>query len=280
MSEYEQVSKEESKHGEDQLIKVPVPKKMGSISEKRKIILVCCLFTMFFLIVAVSIVLIVPLLYRETFEVALFGDSLVENTDLVYHISSNIQATLSSAHPNLAISVYSSGHGGNTILDLRNRYKEDVVERHSQKWLISGFTPPDVVIVYWDSDCSDDEETPQTINAIRGAYVDNLVYLLTHLQANIPQVIVAGPSLYGELPRGENSKDAMYDDYVAINRNVTSMLGIPYLNTRQAFFDNLPSNWRSHFGYLTLDGEHHNAAGAKIVQDMFLKALESVMSAL
>lgn len=228
---------------------------------------------LFALIVTLTSIKLYRILNHENVEIALFGDSLIENTDFSFHIAANIQHALSPKYPSLEFSVYSSGQGGNTIFDLRNRMDRDVLQRHSTKWLISGRSAPNAVVVYWDSDCSDYTETMDMKDSMRNTYKENLYFVLKELMAHIPCVILAGPSLLGELPHGQNSKDDMYDDYVSINRNISSDLDIQYLNTRKAFFDNLPSDWQNSLGYLTIDGEHHNAKGAQIVQDMFIDAL-------
>ena len=43
----------------------------------------------------------------------------------------------------------------------------------------------------------------------------------------------------------------------------------------QAFFSELPPDWDNYQGYLTIDGEHHNARGADLVRNMFLNALDA-----
>lgn len=209
-------------------------------------------------------------------EVALFGDSLVANTNRDYHIVRSIESQLSTLHPDTTIYVYGSGIGGNRILDLKNRMNTDVLDRSSWKSLVTGRTAPDALVLYWDSDCSDVDETPDTQDSIRAAYESNLRYVLTQLTNRIPHVIVAGPSLYGELPRGQNSKDEMYDAYTNINRNISAEFGLTYLETRAEFFANLPTGWNQHSGYLTVDGEHHNSRGAQLVEEMFLRAIDSL----
>ena len=68
---------------------------------------------------------------------------------------------------------------------------------------------------------------------------------------------------------GQNTRDDILDAYKQININITTQYNIHYLDTRTLFQSNLPPNWSESRGYLTVDGEHHNAQGAKLIIDMF-----------
>jgi len=154
---------------------------------------------------------------------------------------------------------------------------------------------PDAAILYWDSDASD-ISAPDDTNATRLAYKQNLDFVLAEMTAAMPgKVAMGGPTLIGEEPRGQNWRDRRYDEpggYVDMNRRAAHRHGIPYLETRQAFFDAIPDNYTpsdrcvnkgsmcmvlGSFGidccYLTQDGEHHNLRGTRIVRKMFEEVL-------
>jgi len=143
-------------------------------------------------------------------------------------------------------------------------------------------------IVYWDSDAESEPLAGKIgadgIASIREKYVLDLDALLKRLVAKMPgKVVLAGPTLYGELPRGENKQDAAYDGeggYLAMNRQACAGQSPPvtFVDTRAAFYRSLNRKvpvWTHASGYLTIDGEHHNKRGAQIVTDMFYRALNA-----
>ena len=89
-------------------------------------------------------------------------------------------------------------------------------------------------------------------------------------------VSVGGPSLYGELPRGQNQRDDIFEAYMSINADVCRLYNISFLRTRDIFFNHLPADWNEHQGYLTQDGEHPNARGAQLMQSIFIDALQNM----
>ena len=84
-------------------------------------------------------------------------------------------------------------------------------------------------------------------------------------------MIVTGPTLIGEKPRGQNPKDAQLDTYASLNRSVAMRFGARYLDTRRLFFE------RDSRGVgdqpLTEDGEHLSANGVRLVAREVLRAL-------
>lgn len=230
-------------------------------------------FASFSLLFCFSVVSYLARVQSSLVQIALFGDSLIAMSDQQYRLSVGVEQLLSTIRPDNFVSVYAWGHGGYRVNRLRaNLFR--ILQHQSIKNTFTGNPAPHAVVVYWDSDCSDVIETPSSVAQIRANYIENLQYILTELTANIPCVIVAGPSLYGELPRGQNWKDTMFDEYVDLNRNITAQFNIPYIDTRSAFFASLPSYWRKSTGYLTIDGEHHNSHGVLLVQGLFAKALD------
>jgi lysophospholipase L1-like esterase len=79
---------------------------------------------------------------------------------------------------------------------------------------------------------------------------------------------VAGPTLFGERPRGRNQKDHVLDAYAEINRRVCHAHQVAWIDTRHAAFAWLGEHTKGRerdSGYLTEDGEHLNRAGTELV---------------
>ena len=60
----------------------------------------------------------------------------------------------------------------------------------------------------------------------------NLDYVLSHLKAHIPYLAMGGPTLFGELPRGQNKLDANFELYLGINSRYAKKYNITFLDTR------------------------------------------------
>lgn len=209
--------------------------------------------------------------------VALFGDSLIQIPSEQHYLSYHLAADLYYIKQHHQTEVFYFGHGGYKIADLRAVMHDKLFHRFDYSsaftWRHAG--PPDAVILYWDSDVNPgphDGTTPLT-NATLTAYVHNLHYVLEQLKSHCKVVIMGGPTLSGELPRGQNHLDAYLDHYVILNSQIAEALNVTYINTRDAYFDNLPDDWDQSSGYLTTDGEHPNRRGSTLLRTLFRKAL-------
>ena len=194
---------------------------------------------------------------RRIFRVAFFGDSLIQFSDNDWGLVTHVMTKLQRTYPRLALDAISTGEGGNQVLNLLHRVDHDVLAHK-----------PDCIVIYFDSDATDraDADEPGTKNR----YFDDISQLLRICTRQSPGcVALGGPTLFGELPRGRNSRDNVLDDYVKINAQASAALNVTYFHTRDLFFDNLPSSWILPSGYLTMDGEHHNADGVALVQHVF-----------
>jgi len=215
----------------------------------------------------------------NAFNIVLFGDSLVSYTESSYQISSKIRSNVLTKYPDRNIHIYTSGIGGNRIADLKRRMYQDAL--HQNYFL--HFIPtrptnrPDAVIMYWDSDATDVDETGH-VNEIRAAYTANLYDVLSTFKQQVKYFAFGGPSLFGEKPHGMNRRDDILDDYASINRKAAQDLNITYLETRALFWSHLPKDWNQDKGFLTLDGEHHNAAGAQLIVDLFSDLITNWLS--
>jgi len=225
---------------------------------------------------------------RRNIRVCFFGDSLIAKTDMDHNLLDDVCDDLNEKDSlaDLHFIPIEGGVFGNRIADLRRRLTADCLDHN-----------PEAAILYWDSDASDIPAANDT-NATRLAYRQNLDFVLAEMTAAMPgKVAMGGPTLIGEQPRGQNWRDKRYDEpggYVDMNRRAAKRYGVPYLETRQAFWDALPSNYTptddcisgsdlcmglGFFGlnccYLTEDGEHHSQRGTFIIRKMFVSVLSS-----
>jgi lysophospholipase L1-like esterase len=202
------------------------------------------------------------------------GDSLVHRSAADHGMLRSVRETLARRHPSHTIEVVDAGINGSRIADIRERLARDVLDLH-----------PHAVVLYWDSDVSDVDET--ALNAserqtLRAAYEVDLRTVCSRIQASGAYVAMSGPTLIGERPRRRNPKDAELDAYRAINRRIASSLKIPYIDTRRALFARRPAGTPLDVarGLLTEDGEHLNARGVFVVESLFVEALDGWLTVL
>ncbi|MCX6550006.1 MAG: GDSL-type esterase/lipase family protein [Acidobacteria bacterium] len=197
------------------------------------------------------------------------GDSLVHRSAADHAMLDAVRAGLTERHPSLTFELIDAGVNGNGIADIQARLDEDVLALH-----------PAAVVLYWDSDVSDVDESHMSeaqVATLRAAYKRRLHAVLTTLVASGAHVIVSGPTLIGELPRGRNPKDRQLDAYRWMNRAMAASLKVVYIDTRRAFFARRPRQAPvdADHGLLTEDGEHLNDDGAAVVRDQFVNALDA-----
>jgi len=232
------------------------------------------LFVLAFVLFANSVTFINSLFSYKSFDIVLFGDSLVCNTDNDYGLCSNLAKRLRAARSGFDVYVTCHASGGRKANNLRLRVSKEVLQRPAGiLGLAQGrlhLPPPKAVIVYFDSDAANVNESLFNVTDLRSRYIWNLTQVASALTKEIPRVAHGGPTLCCEVtPRGSNVDDQKFDEYCDINRRICEDFNMTYLDTRSLFFSHLPSNWNKKCGYLTLDGEHHNQRGAAVVEDMF-----------
>jgi lysophospholipase L1-like esterase len=196
------------------------------------------------------------------------GDSLIHRSAEDLGMLEHIQEALARSRERPDIEVVDAGINGNRIADIRARLDRDVIDLH-----------PGAVVLYWDSDVSDVNETgmkPDEVRMLRTAYETDLRAVVSRLTDSGTYVVMSGPTLIGEQPHHRNKKDAQLDAYRAMNRRVASSLKIDYVDTRRAFFAGRPSGTPADVarGLLTQDGEHLNTRGVRIVESLFIRALD------
>jgi len=200
--------------------------------------------------------------------VVFVGDSLVNRSEQDHGLLSRVRRALERSHAGTALDLVNAGVNGDCIADIRARLAEDVLALR-----------PAAVVLYWDSDAADVEdakESPAQSRALRAAYERNLDAVLATLREATPHVIVSGPTLLGERPRGRNPKDHVLDAYAEVNRRLCHAHQAVWVDTRQAAFQWLHENARAQereSGLLTEDGEHLNQTGTDLVADRMASAL-------
>jgi len=195
------------------------------------------------------------------------GDSLVHRSAADHGLLDAIRDELAAGFPARAFDLVDAGSNGDRIAEIRERLDEDVLALH-----------PDAVVLYWDSDVSDVDEAgmpPGEVRRVRAAYEDSVREVLQRLVSSGAHVIVSGPTLIGERPHPGNAKDGQLDHYRNLNRHLATGAGVQYIDTRRAFQAARPAGSppAADRGLLTEDGEHLNAAGAKLAASLFGRAI-------
>jgi lysophospholipase L1-like esterase len=200
--------------------------------------------------------------------VVFVGDSLVNRSDKDHGLLRLVRTSLERSHPGVALDLVNAGNNGDCIGDILSRLSNDVLALR-----------PSAVVLYWDSDAADVEdarEGRERSRALRADYGRNLAAVLTNLRGLTPNIVVAGPTLFGERPHGRNPKDHVLDAYERINRRMCRANHVTWVDTRRAAFawlsDHATSPERDS-GSLTEDGEHLNAAGTELVAGQIASAL-------
>ena len=197
-----------------------------------------------------------------TDRIVFFGDSLVHRSNGDHGLLDLVRRGLERRERRRRFELVEAGKNGDRIADLKKRLRKDVLDLR-----------PSAVVLYWDSDASDVDEAglgPAQLAVVRGAYERDLAEVLESLGRVGAYVIVTGPTLIGEKPRGQNRKDAQLDAYASLNRSLALRFGARYLDTRSLFFAHEP---RGAADPLTEDGEHLSATGVRLVAREVLRAL-------
>lgn len=127
-----------------------------------------------------------------------------------------------------------------------------------------------MVILFWDSDVSDIDEsglTESEVYALRSTYETNVRYVVENLLDAGAYVALAGP---GVLKRnlGFEHKSQMLNAYRDINIAVCLSYGIEYIDVRSALWKSIDRGVDP-----TRDGEHLNDLGVTIVAKLFAEAI-------
>jgi len=201
-------------------------------------------------------------------KIVLFGDSLINRPWIEY----NFRDKLNDHFHRDCIQWYNEGRNGNTIDDMKQRVKRDVIEKHH----------PDIVILFWDSDCSSNDWNPSQTE-LHETYKQDLKQVINELleSGSIKHVLVSGPALLGEIQRDllrPSLRDKNPDAYVRFNQEVVNCLqaegkSVTFIDIRkdiQDYFRLRPLSYNfTHT--VTTDGEHFSERGTKHVANEFVK---------
>jgi lysophospholipase L1-like esterase len=208
--------------------------------------------------------------------VVLFGDSLIARPCQAHALGYSLNNDLYTRESDFYPEIVCAGTSGAPIAELREKMNADVLSRfnYASPFTFQRAGPPVAVVLYWDSDINSGSapEDPNSDEAV-DAYLSNLYYVIERLQKNDVVVILAGPTLSGELPDGENELDEYLNYYVQLNNETAVKYNITYLDTRSMYYAALPEGWDETSGYLTEDGEHPNGRGAAVLRRAFRDAL-------
>ena len=134
---------------------------------------------------------------------------------------------------------------------------------------------PDAVILFWDSDCSDVDESTMSegqVTELRANYTANLVDVVTQILGSGSLLAISGPEVLGEGLR--EMKTPMLNDYRDMNKKVSADFKLQHIDMRQAFLDDCPDKWIQDGGFDTTDGEHPNDRGTTIEAGLFAKQVQ------
>jgi lysophospholipase L1-like esterase len=200
-----------------------------------------------------------------TLNVVLLGDSLINRPTEMFNLT-QLLATLTEPPPNTTLNFINSGDNGQEIKDILAR-TEAVMQQYAPVW---------GTILFWDSDCSNIDEsklTPAEVDQLRANYSANLLATEKIILSHTPRLAVAGPELLGEGPLGLPdrfaNKTQMLDDYRLLTRAAADAVDVPYIDMRAAFMAEIPDWWLIYAGWVTIDGEHPNARGTQIEAELF-----------
>jgi len=175
---------------------------------------------------------------QKNITIVLLGDSLVYQPCRKHHLIEKIHERLSNV--TISVRIVNEGVNSDTISKIRDRTTEMLLRYQ-----------PDGVILFWDSDCSDYDESTMSedeIKQLRTTYSEKLVLVSKEILNSGSLLSISGPEVLGE---GKNEvKTSMLNDYRDMNRNISSTLRINYIDMRQAFLDDCPDSYPlyAHFG--------------------------------
>jgi hypothetical protein len=179
-----------------------------------------------------------------TLNVVLLGDSLINRPSEMFNLTQQL-VNLTEPPPGTVLNFINSGDNGQEIKDIYARTAA-VLAQYAPVW---------AVILFWDSDCSNIDEstlTPQQVAQLRANYSANLLATERLILAATPRLAVAGPELLGEGPLGLPgrfaNKTQMLDDYRVLTRAAADEVGVPYIDMRKAFMDDIPAWWLIYAG--------------------------------
>lgn len=219
-------------------------------------------------------VLAIPEQTKEIRNIIFLGDSLIFKPVTLHDMFDMLEKLLITRvfQTNYSIQLINEGVGSDTIARIYKRL-DDVLNKYSD---IAA------VILFWDTDCSDTDESQMTLDeviSLRETYYQTVLSTCTRILSTGASLAIAGPEVLGEglgyfTPAYWHSKTQMLNDYRDINRNISSLLAIPYLDIRESFLNDAV-NFPFFCLYDTADGEHPNNRGSLIEASAFAAQINS-----
>jgi hypothetical protein len=147
--------------------------------------------------------------------VVLLGDSLINRPCEMFNLTERL-VNMTEPAPGTSLRFVNAGNNGEEIASIEARTAA-VLAANAPVW---------AVILFWDSDCSNVDESklsPQEVAQLRANYSANLIATERMILAITPRLAVAGPELLGEgplgLPARFANKTQMLEDYVCLRRS-------------------------------------------------------------
>lgn len=220
---------------------------------------------------------------NSNISIVLLGDSLINVPFRRWKLQNKIDEQLDRE-----VNLYNYGINGNRIISILDRV-DNVLNESS----------PQYVILFWDTDCSDTDESTmdaEQIMELRDNYRKNLIEVCTRIKNTGSLLAISSPGLLGEgwigLPQRFAKKTEMLDAYKKINQEVAQLFSSPFIDVRQEFL-NAVKYWPYYSGMVTSDGtitfllnittyiipylsgEHPNNYGSQIIANLFSKQINT-----
>lgn len=195
-------------------------------------------------------------------KVLFFGDSITQQGAEAGGYITVLESMLQD-HAIKRFVLLASGYAGDTVADLYERMKRDVLGLN-----------PDIVVVFGGVNDAWRKK-------IAGAATDEVLFqqtirkIITRLQQQNIRVIICSPAVIGEKRHGENELDEVLDRYRAIIQNIAIEKQVPFIDLRTEFIQYLAQKNKQQFdrGLLTTDGIHLNVSGNELVASLILDTL-------
>jgi lysophospholipase L1-like esterase len=169
-----------------------------------------------------------------------------------------VENLLMSVYPEYNIRVTNSGVGGNTSLDLLNRWERDVLN----------LNPDWVSIMVGINDVWRQFDTPaipeRAVSPVQ--YEQNVENMIQSLKGRVKGIFLMTP--YYMEPNPADTMRARMDEYGAVCKRLAEKHGCMFIDT-QAMFDRYFAH--QHSTFIAWDRVHPNQIGAMLIAREFLK---------
>jgi lysophospholipase L1-like esterase len=171
-----------------------------------------------------------------------------------------VDALLGTIYPQLAIRVINMGTSGNTVRDLKDRWKTDVLDLKPD-WL-------SIMIGINDVWRQFDSPKQKEKHVYADEYENTLRELVTKTRPSVKGMVMMTP-FYIE-PNPADAMRAKMDSYGAIVKKIAAESGAIFVDTQAAYNEALKHQYA---GNLAWDRVHPGATGHMILAMAFLKAI-------